>query len=114
MMQNWINKAIAAYKKSQNPPQSSQLPMTTATTSDDMPKKENGKIATTTLLTPELTLHYMRIATILCLAVFLVTMLQFMISLNSMRAAIHETVHLQKEQQQLVEKLLDKLKCVNN
>ncbi|KDO25430.1 hypothetical protein SPRG_09372 [Saprolegnia parasitica CBS 223.65] len=97
IMQFWVKKALEAHAKLHPVAGASATSMAETTELD----KPHG-------WTPELTLQYMRWANLVCLGVFIAVMLQFAISVHSLRSATAEAVRLQKEQHRLLVLWLDR------
>ncbi|OQS00706.1 hypothetical protein THRCLA_05886 [Thraustotheca clavata] len=95
IMQFWVKKALEAHG---NPP-------------DIIPVMKS--VQTTMALTPETTLQYMRLGNLVCLILFIFVMVQFAISINTMRMTNQETVRLQKKQNELITQLLDRIAHFN-
>ncbi|KAF0689908.1 Aste57867_18678 [Aphanomyces stellatus] len=103
VMQKWLQQAMDAYNASKPPGSApSTLPAAPALPLAVQPSAG---------LSPESSLTFLRKANIVCLVLVLLTLVQFVTTLHSLRSTTLETARLQRQQLALLQQLAGQLQC---
>ncbi|ETV93007.1 hypothetical protein H310_12842 [Aphanomyces invadans] len=115
VMLKWVKQAIEAYNAAH--PSEKQVHRTVdgrvaAAASECDRNNLNAEAVTPSKLNPDISLSLLRRMNVIGLVVLVVLLLQVMATLYNLKMATNESVRLQKQHQELLSQLMDKMKCV--